>query len=132
MHGPGDDTHPDACCDAGETVPDGSQADDAAGFPVELDTFPARPFTAARGGVHLRDAARHPQQQGQRMFGDEAVLRAGKGIMVVELGACRQIGPYGAGAQDGRGIVGDGNSRHLHPIVANHHPPVAHPPLFQL
>jgi hypothetical protein len=63
---------------------------------------------------------------------DEAFFRAGEGIVVVELGARQQAGPQGAGAQHGRGVVGDGNSGHLHSIVAKHHLPVAHPLPFQL
>jgi hypothetical protein len=63
---------------------------------------------------------------------NEAFFRAGKGIMVVELGARYQAGPHGAGTQQGRGVVGDGNSGHLQTIVAKHHPPVAQPSPFQL
>src|SRR5271157_2510358 len=43
---------------------------------------------------------------------EEAVFGAGEGVVVVELGARRQFGPDGAGAQDGGSVVGDGDSRH--------------------
>ena len=188
VHGPGDDTHPDAGGYAGKPAADGSQADNAAGFAVELDGLAARPLAPARGRVQLRDAARNGQQQGQRMFGDgngrdsggaghgdavagggrqvhvvgagaphgdeaqvrtggedalrelgrradvqnhlgradsfdEAVCGGGEGIVVVEGGAGGELGPYGAGAQDGGSVVGDGDLRHLHSIVAKAPPP---------
>src|ERR1035437_5106034 len=80
----------------------GAIADDAAGLAVQFDGASARPRAEARRGVHLRNVARHGEQQGERVLGDGAGAhsgRVGNGDAVPR--GTGQIDVVGAGAPDG-------------------------------
>ena len=56
---------------------DGAVTDHAAGLAVEFDGASARPAAEAGGGVHLREAACHGEQEGKCVFGDGARADSG-------------------------------------------------------
>src|ERR1022692_1955288 len=102
VHRPDDDAHADGRRQAREVAANGAIADDAAGLAVQFDGASARPRAEARRGVHLRNVARHGEQQGERVLGDGAGAdsgRVGYGDAVPR--GAGQIDVVGAGAPDG-------------------------------
>jgi hypothetical protein len=87
----------------------------SAGLAVEFDRASAGPAAEAGGGVHLREATRHGEQEGEGVFGDgaradsgsvgdgDAMLRGTGEIDVVGSGApAGEQAQLGTGGEDAR------------------------------
>ncbi len=99
VHRPHDHTHPKRRRQARELPPDGAVADHAARLAVQFHPPSAGPRAEARRGVHLRNAARHREQQGERVLGDGARAHSGRvGDRDAVLCCAGQIDVVGAGA----------------------------------
>src|SRR6185369_13370965 len=82
---------------------DGSVADDAAGFAVELHATAARPAAAARGPVKFGNAAGDGEEQCERVLGDGARADSrGGGDVDFETVGGGEIDVVSAGAPDGK------------------------------